>query len=118
MSVNATQSAEPIAGNAHALEVRHLDATRIANHYVFDIPFAIDEYANLPACFMRKLAELAREFLSYDLMWRNASLIKLFDSPKLVWFQTLSVAVKTSHAVDCRNYNMIEFATKLLCNCI
>ena len=49
--------------------------------------------------------------MSYDLMRWNAALVELFDPPELVWFQTLGVAVKASHALDWQNYNMVEFGT-------
>jgi len=43
-------------GDAHAFEIRHFDSARIANDYVFNIAFAIDQRANLSSRFVRKLA--------------------------------------------------------------
>ena len=104
--MHAAQTAETIARHAHALKIRHLNPARVANHDVFDIALAIDEHTDLPANFVRQFAKLPRKFVCYDLMRRNAALVELFDPPKLVWFQTLGVPVKASHAVDWRNYIM------------
>src|SRR5450759_3786855 len=106
MRVHATQAAKPISGNAHALEVRQLDLARVAHNHKFNIAFAIDERADLPACFMGKLAYLTSKFGRYDLVRRNASLVELLNPPQLVWLQTLCVAVKTLQSVDWQDYNM------------
>jgi hypothetical protein len=79
--VHKAQAAKPITGDAHAFEVGHFNPSRIAHDYIFNVTLAIDEGANLASRFMRQLAELTREFRSYNLMWWNAPLIELLNAP-------------------------------------
>src|SRR5260370_22390718 len=98
--VHASQAPKAIAGDAHALEIGHLDLSRIADNHIFNIAFAVDQRADLAIGFMRKLAQLPCEFRSDNLMGRNAALIQLLNAPQLIRLQTLRVTVKTSHPVD------------------
>src|SRR5712691_7788272 len=98
MRMHAAESPKAVAGNAHALEVRKVNSPRIADDHKFYVAFAIDQRADLAAGFVRQLAKLPGKFGRDDLMRRHASLIQLFNAPQLVWFQTLYVAVKTSHS--------------------
>ena len=52
VSVHAAQTAKPINRRAHAFEIRQLNAPVVANHYVFNMSTAIDQRADLSACFM------------------------------------------------------------------
>jgi len=47
---------------------------------------AIDEGADLPACFVRQFAELSSKFVCDDLVWRYAPSVQLFYAPQLIWF--------------------------------
>jgi hypothetical protein len=49
MRVNAAQPAKAIDGDTNALEIWKLNPTVVTNHYVFNMPAAIDERADLPA---------------------------------------------------------------------
>jgi len=86
MCVNATKTTKPSRSDANALEVRQLDATVVADHHVLDVALAIDESADLSACFVREFAKLAGEFVCDDLVWRYAPSVQLFYAPQLIWF--------------------------------
>ena len=86
MCVNATKTAKPARCDAHAFEVRQLDAPVVADHHVLDVSLAIDEGTDLPACFVRQFAELASKFVCDDLVWRYAPSVQLFYAPQLIWF--------------------------------
>jgi hypothetical protein len=47
---------------------------------------AIDERADLSACFVRQFAKLASKFMCDDLVWRYAPSVQLFYAPQLIWF--------------------------------
>src|SRR6266550_7354327 len=102
MRMHATQAAKPISRNPHAFEIGQLDLARIADNHKLDVALAIDKHADLPARLVGKLANLASKFGRYDLVRRNAALVEFLDPPQLVWLQTLCVAVKTFHSVNCR----------------
>jgi hypothetical protein len=84
--VHTSESAKSLSGHANTAKVRHLNALRIADHYVFDVTLPIDQGTYLPISFVRELRQLACELLSDDLMRRDATLIELFDAPDLIWF--------------------------------
>ena len=86
MRMDAAQSAKSTRRDAHAFEVRKLDAFVITDHHVLNVALAIDESTDLATCFMRELAQLASEFMCDNLVWRYAPGVQLFDSPQLVWF--------------------------------
>ena len=50
------KTAKPSRSNANAFEVGQLDAPVVAHHYVLDVTLAIDERADLSACFVRQFA--------------------------------------------------------------
>src|SRR5439155_19327353 len=95
---HAAKPAKAIAGDAHALKVGQLNPPRIADDHKFDIALAVNQSPGLPADLMRGLAELAGEFPRDDLIRRTTPLIQLLNAPQLVWFQTLDIAVETSHS--------------------
>ena len=84
--MNATKTAKSSGRHANAFEVGQLDAPVVANHHVLDVSLAIDEGADLSACFVRQFAELASKFVCDDLVWRYAPSVQLFDAPQLIWF--------------------------------
>ena len=84
--MNAAQSAKSTRSDAHAFEVRKLDAFVVADHHVLNVALAIYERANLPSCFMRELTQLSSEFRSNNLIGRYAPGIQLFDAPQLIGF--------------------------------
>ena len=86
MCVYAAEAAEPARGDADAFEIRKLDAFIIADHDVLNVALAIDEGADLPACFVREFAQLPGEFRGDDLIGRYAPGIQLFYAPQLIWF--------------------------------
>ena len=88
----AAQTAKSSRSDAHAFEVRQLDATVVADHHVLNMALAVDESADLATCFVGKLAKLACKFRSDDLIWRYAPSVQLFNAPQLIWFQPESVA--------------------------
>ena len=49
MRMYATQTAKAIDGDTNAFEIREFDPSIVTNHYVFNMPAAIDERADLPA---------------------------------------------------------------------
>ena len=84
MSVNATQPAEASGGNTNAFEIGQLDPPVIADHHILDAAFAIDQRANLPPGFVRKLGELPSNFWCNHLVGRNSSGIELLYPPQLI----------------------------------
>lgn len=86
MRVHTTESAESSGSDADALKIRKLDTPVVAHHDVLNVALAINERANLSACFVRQLAELASKFRSDDLVWGYAPSVQLFDAPQLIWF--------------------------------
>ena len=92
MSVHATQTAKAVDSRADAFKVGQFDAPVIANHHVFNVAAAIDERADLPACFVRQLGELTREFWRHYLMGSDPPRVKLFYAAKLVGLQARGVS--------------------------
>ena len=86
-----TKAAKSSRGHAHAFEVRQLDPAIIADHHVLNVSLTIDKRTNLAACFMRQLAQLAREFSGNDLVGRYTASVQLLNAPQLIWFEPLSV---------------------------
>lgn len=84
--MDAAESAKSTRSDAHAFEVGKLDAFVVADHYVLDVALAIDQRADLPACFMREFTQLSSEFRCNDLIGRYAPGIQLFDAPQLIGF--------------------------------
>jgi hypothetical protein len=68
MGVNTAQTPETVNRNASALEVWKLNATGIADHNMLYIALTIDQHADLPVSFVRKLAKLARKLWRDDLV--------------------------------------------------
>jgi hypothetical protein len=83
--MDTPKTAKAIAGNTNALEIRKLNSARVADDHKLHVTLAIDQRANLAACFMRKLAELSRKFRSDNMVRRNATLIEFFNPPQLIW---------------------------------
>ena len=83
--VNAAQSAKASRSDADAFEVGQLDAAIVADHHVLHVTLAIDQRADLSACFVRQLADLASEFRSNYLARRYAPTVQIFYAPDLVW---------------------------------
>jgi hypothetical protein len=54
--VYATKTAKPSRSDANAFEIGQLDPAVVADHHVLDVSLAIDERADLSACFVRQLA--------------------------------------------------------------
>jgi len=52
-----------------------------------NVSLSIDERAELPACLMRQLAQLPREFRCHDLVGRYTASVQLLDAPQLIRFQ-------------------------------
>ena len=86
MRVNAPQTAKTLGGNAGATEIRHLDGFGVSDHHIFDLPFAIDQNADLPAGFKRYFRKLTREFRRDDLFGRDAARGETFDASQLIVF--------------------------------
>ena len=84
--MNAAKAAKPAGSDANAFEIGKLDAFVVADHHVLNVAFAIDEGADLPACFVREFAQLPREFRCHNLIGRYAPGVQLFDAPQLIWF--------------------------------
>ena len=82
----ATQPAKSSRSDANAFEVGQFDAAVVADHHVLNVSLAIDEGADLSACFVRQLAQLASKFVCDDLVRRYAPSVQLFDAPQLIWF--------------------------------
>ena len=85
--MNATKTTKPSGSDANAFEVGQLDATVVADHHVLNVTLAVDECADLAACFVGKFAKLARKLRSDDLIGRYAPSVQLFNAPQLIWFQ-------------------------------
>ncbi len=79
--MHETQTAKPIARDAHTLEIGQFNSARISDDDVFHVALAIDERADLPIRFMRKLAKLPRKFRRHNLVRRNAARVQLLYSP-------------------------------------
>jgi hypothetical protein len=56
----------------------------VADHHVFDLSFAVDENADLPAGFKRNFRKLAGEFRRDDLFGSDAARRKPLDAPQLI----------------------------------
>ena len=54
--MHATEPAKPSRSDANAFEVGQLDTAVVAYHDVLDVSLAIDECADLSACFVRQFA--------------------------------------------------------------
>ena len=86
VSMNTAKATKPAAGYANAFEVWKFDAPVIANHYVLDVAFAINQGADLSSGFVRKLGELPSKFRRHNLVRRYSSGIELFYPPQLIRF--------------------------------
>src|SRR5262249_44423216 len=100
MGVHTTQASEAVSGHANSLKIRHFYAARVADNDKFDVAFSINESPELATSLMGKFTQLPSELWSHYLMRRNPTLVEFFNPPQLVRFQTVRVAVKTSHAMD------------------
>jgi hypothetical protein len=85
MSVHTTQAAEPIAGHADSLKVGQFNPPRVADDHKFNVALAVDKNAQLPARFVRQLADLPGKFGRDDLVRRDATLIEFLNPPQLIW---------------------------------
>jgi hypothetical protein len=74
------QSAKTICGDARPLQIRQFDPPRIADDDILDVAFAINQRANLPPRFKRKLRQLSCELGRYDLVRRDPSRVELFNA--------------------------------------
>ncbi len=82
--MNAAQAAKTSRSDADAFEIGQFDAANIAHHHVLHVTLAIDQRADLSACFVRQLAHLASKFGSDYLARRYAPGVQLFYAPDLV----------------------------------
>jgi hypothetical protein len=96
--VYGAQATEATLADARAFQVGPLDASRVADDDRFDIAFAVDERADLSACLVGELRELARELGRDNLLRRDAPRVEFFDAPELVGFESLRVAL---YVTDC-----------------
>jgi hypothetical protein len=87
VSVNAAKAAKTVGRNARPAKIRHLDLLCGADHYVFDLTFAVEEHADLTARFVTQLGHLPRQFGRNDFVRRDTTRGKLFDTAKLIVFQ-------------------------------
>ena len=86
MRVYTAKTTKSSRSDTHAFEVGELDATVVADHDVLNMSLAIDERADLSACFVRQFAQLPGKFMCDDLVWRYAPSVQLFYAPQLIWF--------------------------------
>ena len=84
--MNTTKPTKSSRRDANAFEIRQLDTPVIADHHVLNVSLAVDEGADLSACFVGQFAQLASKFGCDDLVGRYASSVQLFDAPQLIWF--------------------------------
>src|SRR5687768_1236641 len=91
MRVHATQAAKATRCYTGTLKIGKLDPPRIPHDHILDISLAIHQNADLPSRFMGQLSQLPREFRRNNLMWRNASRIKLLYAAQLIRLQALSI---------------------------
>ena len=84
--MNTTKPAKSSRSDAHTFEIRQLDTAIVANHHVLNVTLAVDECADLSACFVGQFAQLASKLRGDDLVGRYASSVQLFDAPQLIWF--------------------------------
>ncbi|MCA1593811.1 MAG: hypothetical protein LC754_14410 [Acidobacteria bacterium] len=82
--MDGAQPAKAVFADACTLQVRPLDAPRVADDDELDVAFAVNQRADLPARLVREFGYLAREFRRDDLLWRDAARVKLFDAAELV----------------------------------
>jgi hypothetical protein len=92
MGVHATQPTKAIDCDPNAFEVGKLDAAIVAHHHVFNVAAAIDERADLPACFVRQFGELTRKLRRQNLVRCNSPRVKLFYSAKLIRLEARGVS--------------------------
>ena len=92
MRVYAAQAAKAIDCDTNAFEIRKLNPSIVTNHYVFNMPAAIDERADLPPYLVRQLRKLAREFRSQNLMRGDAPGVKFFYAAKLIRLEARGVS--------------------------
>jgi hypothetical protein len=88
VSVYATQPVEPRLAKTRPILCGKDDLRGIPDDDVLDVPFAIDEDADLAPNFVRNLRQLPGELGRDDLVRRNASLVDLLQSTNLVGFET------------------------------
>jgi hypothetical protein len=86
------QTSESSGGHTNALEVRQLNFPIVANHHVLNVTLAIDEHANLPSCFVRKLTQLSGKLRRDDFVWRYPARIEFFYTSQLVRLEAQSIA--------------------------
>jgi hypothetical protein len=89
MSVKTAQSSKAVGAHTNTFQIRQNYPPSIADHYVLDIPVAVDEHSNLTIYLMRRFGQLARKFLGDDLSGWNAPLIELFETANLIRFEAL-----------------------------
>ena len=86
MRMNTTEPAKSSRSHAYTFEIRQLDTAVVADHHVLNVSLAVDECADLSACFVGQFAQLASELRCDNLVGRYASSVQLFDAPQLIWF--------------------------------
>ena len=84
--MNTTKPTKSSRSDANAFEVRQLDTAVVADHHVLNVTLAIDECADLSACFVRQFAQLASKLRGDNLVGRYAPSVQLFNAPQLIWF--------------------------------
>jgi hypothetical protein len=103
MCMQAAEATKAIARYAYALKVGQLNLPGVANDYIFDVAFAVDQRPNLSSRFKRKLAKVPGELRSDNIPGRNPALIEFFKTPHLIRLQAMSVTVKVLHLDKSRN---------------
>ena len=81
VGVDAPQAAETVGRNTRASEIWHLDLFGGPDHYIFDLPLPVDQYADLPARLMRKLGHLPRQLRRDDLLGGDPAGAEPLDPP-------------------------------------
>ena len=93
MRHDTAQPAKAARTPAHTLEVRQLDAERIAHRDVFDRTVPGDQRADLPTRLARNLGELARELLRNQPVARNPALIEVAELAQLTGLEAVCLTV-------------------------
>lgn len=98
--MHEAQAAKAIRRHARALKIGKLYPARIADHNIFNIAFAVNERANLPAGFMGKLGQVSGKLRRHNLVRRDATRVKFFDAAQLVRFESLRIAVYVADLIS------------------
>ena len=86
--MQAAQAVETRLAQTRTIQHGQYDLRRIADDDVFDVAFAINEYADLSSDFVRDFSQLSRQFSGDDFGGGDAALIEFFQPFELIGFES------------------------------